>query len=109
MMKKLLLLLFIISFSVSFSQEAYYNDVDKTLTGLALKDELASKIITTHTNPLPYTSGSPDVWDATKATDENKSNTNEVVLFYGWENGSDQDITNDRLRDKNLNKVLVRK
>ena len=102
MMKKLLLLLFIISFSVSFSQEAYYNDVDKTLTGLALKDELASKIITTHTNPLPYTSGSPDVWDATKATDENKSNTNEVVLFYGWENGSDQDITNDRTRDKNL-------
>ena len=102
MMKKLLLLLFIISFSVSFSQEAYYNDVDKTLTGLALKDELAAKIITTHTNPLPYTSGSPDVWDATKATDENKSNTNEVVLFYGWENGSDQDITNDRTRDKNL-------
>ena len=101
-MKKLLLLLFIISFSVSFSQEAYYNDVDKTLTGLALKDELAAKIITTHTNPLPYTSGSPDVWDATRATDENKSNTSEVVLFYGWENGSDQDITNDRLRDKNL-------
>ena len=51
---------------------------------------------------MPYTSGSPDVWDATKATDENKSNTSEVVLFYGWENGSDQDITNDRTRDKNL-------
>ena len=49
MMKKLLLLLFITSFSVSFSQEAYYNNVNKTLTGLALKDELATKIIaTTH-------------------------------------------------------------
>lgn len=102
MMKKLLLLLFMTSFYVSFSQEQYYNDVNKTLTGLALKDELAVKIIATHTNVLEYTSSRPDVWDACRATDENTSNTSEVVLFYGWEDGTDQDVTNDRTRDKNL-------
>jgi len=33
-----------------FAQQAYYNDVDLTLTGVALKQELATKIISTHTN-----------------------------------------------------------
>lgn len=102
MMKKLLLLIFITSFSVSFSQEAYYNDVNLTLSGLELKDALATKIIATHTRVLDYTSSGPDVWDATRATDENPANTSEVILFYGWENGTDQDITNDFSRSKNL-------
>jgi endonuclease I/chitodextrinase len=97
MMKKLLILIFITSFSVSFSQEQYYNDVDLTLAGAALKDALASKIIATHTK-LEYSS----VWNATKTTDENPANTSEVILFYGWENGADQDETNDRTRNKNL-------
>ena len=102
MIKKLLLFALAFTSFISFSQEAYYNDVDKTLTGLALKDELAKKIIATHTRFLEYTSSGPDVWDATKATDENKTNTSEVILFYGWEEGRDQDITNDRTRNKNL-------
>ena len=101
-MKKLLILIFITSFSFSFSQEQYYNDVDLTLAGAALKDALASKIIATHTTTLEYTSGGPDVWDATKSTDENVANTSEVILYYGWENGNDQDITNDISRSKNL-------
>ena len=102
MMKKLLILIFITSISVSFSQEQYYNDVDLTLAGAALKDALAAKIIATHTTTLEYTSGGPDVWDATKATDENVANTSEVILYYGWEDGSDQDITNDISRSKSL-------
>ena len=102
MMKKLLILIFITSFSFSFSQEQYYNDVDLTLAGAALKDALASKIIATHSTTLEYTSGGPDVWDATKSTDENVANTSEVILYYGWENGNDQDITNDISRSKNL-------
>ena len=102
MIKKLILLIFISSFSVSFSQESYYNDVDLTLYGTQLKEALATKIIASHTRVLEYTSGRPDVWDATKATDENPNNPNEVILFYGWENISDQDITNDRTRSKNL-------
>ena len=101
-MKKLLILIFITSFSVSFSQEQYYYNVDLTLAGAALKDALAAKIIATHTTTLEYTSGGPDVWDATKATDENVANTSEVILYYGWEDGSDQDITNDISRSKSL-------
>ncbi|SDR83624.1 Por secretion system C-terminal sorting domain-containing protein [Polaribacter sp. KT25b] len=103
MIKKLLLLIAITTCSLTFSQEQYYFNVDLTLTGLQLKDELATKIIATHTRVLDYTSNNgPDVWDACKATDENTSNTDEVVLFYGWEEGRDQDDTNDRTRDKDL-------
>ena len=102
MIKKLTLLILISSFSVSFSQESYYNDVDLTLHGTQLKEALATKITASHTRVLEYTSGRPDVWDATRATDENPNNTNEVILFYGWEDGSDQDDTNDRARSKNL-------
>ncbi|MGY8939402.1 MAG: endonuclease, partial [Flavobacteriales bacterium] len=103
MLKKLLSFycLLCISF-LTFSQESYYQDVDKSLFGVALKDALTAKITTTHTNTLEYTSSGPDVWDATRATDENPENTNEVVLFYGWEAGNDQDITNDSYRNKNL-------
>jgi len=99
MIKKGLLLIFITSFSISFSQESYYNDVDLTLHGVTLKEALASKIIETHTNILPYT---PGVWEASKITDINPENSDEVILIYGWENGVDQDITNDRSRDNRL-------
>ena len=99
MIKKGLLLIFITSFSISFSQESYYDDVDLTLHGVPLKEALASKITRTHTNILPYT---PGVWEASKITDINPENNSEVILIYGWENGTDQDITNDRTRNKNL-------
>ena len=99
MIKKGLLLIFITSFSISFSQESYYDDVDLTLHGMQLKEALASKITRTHTNILPYT---PGVWEASKITDINPENNSEVILIYGWENGTDQDITNDRTRNKNL-------
>ncbi|WP_405604452.1 endonuclease [Polaribacter sp. Asnod1-A03] len=102
MIKKLLFLFIITLTSIGFSQEQYYFNVDLTLTGIQLKDELAAKIIATHTRTLEYTSNGPDVWDATKATDEYTENTDEVVLFYGWEEGRDQDITNDYSRDKDL-------
>jgi endonuclease I/chitodextrinase len=82
MIKKLLSFYFLLFVSfISFSQESYYNDVDKTLTGLALKNALATKITTTHTNKLSYT---PGVWEASRVTDENPSNTSEVILLYGW-------------------------
>jgi len=107
MMKKLLILIFIMSFSVSFSQESYYNDVDLLLTGAQLKDALAAKTAAAHTNILPYTSSSPDTWDAVKATDAyvNASFQGDVVLFYGWEDGSDSDITNDYSRDDRLQDI----
>jgi endonuclease I/chitodextrinase len=105
MMKKLLILIFIASYSVSFSQETYYNDVDLTLYGTQLKDALAAKIIATHTRVLEYTSSGPDVWDATKVTDDYVALSGDVILFYGWENGSDQDISNDISRDNRLQDI----
>jgi len=101
-MKKILFFATVLVSSIVSAQQSYYNDVDLTLTGIALKEALATKIIATHINVLEYTSSGPDVWDACRATDENISNTSQVVLIYGWEDGSDQDITNDRTRDKNL-------
>jgi len=95
MIKKLLSILFIVSFTVTIAQESYYNDVDKTLSGEALKAALATKITATHTTALVYT---PGVWEACKATDKNPSNSNEVLLIYGWENGTDGTIINDRER-----------
>lgn len=100
MIKKLHLLGFI-TFSLFVSaQETYYNDVDLTKTGIDLKEALATKITNTHTNFLDYT---PGVWEACKATDVNPTNAQEVLLIYGFENGSDADITNDRERAINDN------
>lgn len=78
----------------------YYDGSNWTLTGTALKDALATKITTTHTNLLTYT---PGVWEASRITDLDPNNPNNVLLIYGWENGTDGIVTNDRSRDKNAN------
>ena len=77
----------------------YYNDVDLTLTGTALKNALTTKITTTHTNFLSYT---PGVWEALMVTDEDPSNASNVLLIYGY-NDADADHITDRSRDKTLN------
>ncbi|MCH3885343.1 endonuclease [Tenacibaculum aquimarinum] len=80
-MKKLgLLLTFFLTIALN-AQEAYYNDVDLTAEGLALKSELATKTISEHTTTLSYT---PGVWEALKATDVNPENSAEVLLIYGY-------------------------
>ncbi len=95
MKKTLLWCLLLLTFTVSYAQiPSYYNDVNLNLTGQQLKDELAIKIINTHTTNLSYT---PGVWDALKQTDLNPTNSSQVLLIYGW-NDSDSDITNDRTR-----------
>ncbi|QOD61061.1 endonuclease [Polaribacter haliotis] len=99
MMKKNILYLFLLFTVFSYAQESYYSDVDLNLTGLSLKDELATKIINTHARFLSY----DQVWDASKATDVNPENSSQVLLVYGWENGSDSDGTNDRERGINNN------
>lgn len=75
----------------------YYDDVNLNLTGVALKNALATKIINTHTNSLSYS----QIWDASKITDVNPLNSLEVLLIYGYENGSDGDTDNDRERGIN--------
>ncbi len=77
----------------------YYNGFNWTLTGMSLKNALATKITTTHTNQLAYS----EVWNALKIVDLDPTNPNNVLLMYGWENGTDSDVTNDRTRDKNAN------
>ena len=99
MIKKITLFILLISSVTIFSQKTYYNDVNLNLTGLTLKEELATKIISTHTRFLFY----DQIWDASKATDVNPNNNQEVVLIYGWENGTDADVTNDRTRGINNN------
>lgn len=98
-MKKILLLAFTMFSFNFFAQQSYYNDVDLTLSGVQLKEALAIKTIAAHTRFLEYTSSGPDVWDATIATDDNVNFSGDVVLFYGWEDGSDNDDTNDFSRD----------
>ena len=87
--------------SLVFSQiPAYYNDVNLNLTGIQLKNELASKIISTHIRYLSYS----NVWNASKITDLDPSdytNTN-VLLIYGY-NDNDGNYSTDRTRNKNAN------
>ena len=98
-MVKFLLLLTFLPLSV-LAQQPYYDDVDLTKSGAALKQELATKITETHTNFLTYT---PGIWEADKITDVDPENPDEVLLLYGYEDQTDQDATNDRTRDNNRN------
>ncbi len=104
-MKKINTTILLLSFSFGFSQAGapanpYYSGFDWTLTGTALKSALATKTISKHTNLLSY---SPGVWNASKITDLDPNNSNNVLLVYGFENGTDAIVTNDRFRDKNAN------
>jgi endonuclease I/chitodextrinase len=98
MFKRILSAMLIVLSSHVFAQEAYYNGLDLNLTGVSLKNILATKIINTHTNSLSY---SPGIWNASMATDVNPANSSEVLLIYGWEDGSDGNSNNDRERSIN--------
>ena len=100
-MKQLLFLVLVCYSSIFIAQVPdYYNDVNLSLTGADLKAALATKITNTHTNNLSYT---PGIWEASKITDINPDNSNEVLLIYGYEDGSDTDITNNRVAGINDN------
>ena len=105
-MKQFYILFLLFITSIGFSQEAYYsngtNNIDFNLTGIPLKNALTTKISNNTTN-LPYSSSSFDTWDALMLTDVNPTNSAEVLLIYGWENGTDGSVTNDRERDINMN------
>ena len=100
-MKKITLLsLLFLPFLLIAQIPSYYNDVNLNLTGTALKDELATKIINTHTLFLSYS----QVWDASKVTDldPNDGTQSNVILIYGY-NDNDGNYVTDRTRDKNAN------
>lgn len=81
-----------------FAQQPYYNGVNLTLIGGALKTELANKITNTHTSLLTYS----NVWTELKITDEDPNNSSNVLLLYGY-NDTDGSVINDRSRSKNSN------
>jgi len=76
--------IFLLLFTTNFltAQQAYYNDVDLSLTGTALKNELASKITDTHTNTLSYS----EAREALKIIDLVPSQGTYVYLVYGFSN-----------------------
>ncbi|MBA6154937.1 endonuclease [Tenacibaculum sp. S7007] len=96
-MKKLLpFVLLITSLSVFSQIPSYYNDVNLNQTSTALKDALATKIISTHATNLSYT---PGVWDALKQSDLDPTDNSKVILIYGYSD-SDGNYVTDRTRSK---------
>jgi hypothetical protein len=93
-MKKLLSVLLLVT-AIAFSQQPYYNDVNLTLTGEALYNELQMKIAQ-HNQTFTY----GDARDVLVFTDEDPDNTANVLLVYGY-NDNDGNCTTDRSRDKN--------
>ncbi|WP_203296375.1 endonuclease [Luteirhabdus pelagi] len=94
MLKQVLYLSFTLITLVATAQQAYYDDVNLTLTGQDLYFELQNKIDIDN-NVFTY----DDVKDAFFLMDENPSNPTEVLLVYGH-NDSDGNCTTDRSRDK---------
>ncbi|BCY27504.1 endonuclease [Flavobacterium okayamense] len=93
-------LLFLLITNILFAQiPAYYNSIDFTQTGNALKTQLATLITNTHTTNLSYT---PGVWDALKQTDLNPNDNTNVFLIYGF-NDFNASVIDDRNRGVNNN------
>lgn len=74
----------------------YYNGFNFSQNGVALKNALAQHMDNKHINNLSYS----QIWNALQAVDQDPANSNNVLLIYGWENGSDANVTNDRSRNK---------
>ncbi|MDB4292253.1 endonuclease [Maribacter sp.] len=99
---KTILVTFLSLFGLIFSYAqvpSYYNGTDISVTGQALKANLATLVSETQTTELSYT---PGVWDALKQTDLDPANADRVFLIYGYDD-TDADITNDRTRSKDMN------
>ena len=103
-MKKIYSFITLLGLTIAIAQNGapaspYYNGFNWTQTGTALKTALTTKITNTHTNQLSYS----DIWQALKIVDLDPTNPNNVLLMYGWEDGTDADVTNDRTRGKDSN------
>lgn len=83
-------------FIVNSQIPAYYSDVDLNLTGTSLRDELATKIINTHTTNLSYG------WTTIQQTDLDPNDSSKVLLLYGSDD-TDGNYVTDETRSKNSN------
>jgi endonuclease I len=101
----ILILTLLLSINIFSQQSPYYDGISSELTtetGMTLFGTLATLTANKHANYLDYT---PDVWEACRVTDldPNDGTNSNVLLIYGWESGSDGDVTNDLSRNKNNN------
>ena len=83
-MKKLSTILLVLTCIYTQAQQAYYDGVNFNLRGIALKQELAELITSTHTRTLSYS----NVWDALKVTDLDPTNNTRVIQLYGYNRNS---------------------
>ncbi|WP_298763197.1 choice-of-anchor D domain-containing protein [uncultured Polaribacter sp.] len=96
-MKKLALIVCLLLSNILFSQiPTYYDDVNLNLTGTSLRDELATKVINTHTTFLSYG------WTVIQQTDLDPNDNTKVLLIYGSNDADGNHIT-DRTRNVNSN------
>jgi len=79
-MKKISTILFVMMCIYSQAQQAYYDNIDFNLRGIALKQELADLITSTHNRTLSYR----QVWDALKKTDIDPNDPSKVIQLYGY-------------------------
>ncbi|MDN3666581.1 endonuclease [Algibacter miyuki] len=94
-------LFFLFITTISFAQltppqnlQSYYQDVDFSQTGMDLFNDLAIETAAKHTQYLTYT---PGIWEASKITDQDPDNLNNVLLIYGY-NDTDGNYVTDRTR-----------
>ncbi|WP_405296436.1 endonuclease [Algibacter sp. Ld11] len=94
-------LFFLFVTTLSFAQlappanlQSYYQDVDFSQTGIDLFNDLATETAAKHTQYLTYT---PGIWEASKITDQDPDNLNNVLLIYGYSD-TDGNYVTDRTR-----------
>jgi endonuclease I len=81
---------------VENSQIVYYKEIDFSIRGLKLKNQLSQLLEKTHKH-LNYTT---DIWEASMITYINSDNPNEVFLIYGWIDKTEKEITQKRTMNK---------
>lgn len=82
------ILFLILSISISAqTAPSYYNGVDFSLSGEALKAQLSQKINTTHDITVDYN----ELWEILQQTDLDPNNASNVLLIYGWDNSNAED------------------
>lgn len=94
-MKKFLFLL--LPFCVTAQIPAYYENIDFSSNNADIQADLSDLVIATHRNKLVYT---PGVWDALTVSDLDPTNSENVLLIYGFDDTSEP--KNHRTRDKRL-------
>lgn len=88
---KLKLLLLLIAYTSAAQIPAYYSGIDFSQNAENVKTQLSAIITNTHTTQLVYTSGSSgllDTWTVLKQSDLDPTNSNNVLLLYGWNDNS---------------------